>query len=40
MPTEPTAMNDFLYDTKGIAIRHVKGKLILDKAGQTLYYTE
>lgn len=32
--------NGFLYDTKGIAIGHVKGKWILDKKGQPLYYTE
>jgi hypothetical protein len=32
--------NGFLYDPKGIAIGHVKGKVILNKAGQTLYYRE
>jgi len=32
-------VNGFLYDTKGIAIGHVKGKWILDKKGQPLYYT-
>lgn len=32
-------LNGFLYDTKGIAIGHVKGKVILTKGGQTLYYT-
>lgn len=31
--------NGFLYDTNGRAIGHIKGKLILDKSGQTLYYT-
>lgn len=33
-------VNGFLYDKKGQAIGHVKGKHILNKAGQTLYYTE
>ena len=32
-------LNGFLYDTKGKAIGHVKGSLILDKSGQTLYYS-
>ena len=32
--------NGFLYNIKGAAIGHVKGKLILDKSGQTLYYTD
>lgn len=31
--------NGFLYDTKGQAIGHVRDKKILDKKGQTLYYT-
>ena len=32
--------NGFLYNTKGAAIGHVKGKYVLDKSGQPLYYTE
>ena len=32
-------VNGFLYDNQGRAIGHVKGKLILDKSGQPLYYT-
>jgi hypothetical protein len=32
-------LNGFLYDTKGTAIGHVKGKVVLSKNGQTLYYT-
>lgn len=32
--------NGFLYDTKGIAIGHIKDKWILDKKGQPLYYSE
>lgn len=32
--------NGFLYDLKGTALGHVKGKRILDKSGQPLYYTE
>jgi hypothetical protein len=32
--------NGFLYDTKGIAIGHVKGKWILDKKGQPIYYSD
>jgi hypothetical protein len=32
-------VNGFLYDIKGTAIGHVKGKWILDKKGQPLYYT-
>lgn len=31
--------NGFLYDTTGRAIGHVKGKWILAKSGQPLYYT-
>ena len=31
--------NGFLYDSKGMAIGHVKGKWILDKRGQPLFYT-
>jgi hypothetical protein len=31
--------NGFLYDTKGIAIGHIKGKQIIVKNGQPLYYT-
>ena len=33
-------VNGFLYNIKGLAIGHVKGKYILDKAGQVIYYTE
>jgi hypothetical protein len=33
-------MNGFLYDTKGIAIGHVREKKILAKNGQILYYTK
>ena len=32
--------NGFLYDLNGKALGHVKGKRILDKSGETLYYTE
>jgi hypothetical protein len=32
--------NGFLYETKGMAIGHVKGKWVLDKGGQPIYYTE
>ncbi|MEO7988470.1 MAG: 4-fold beta flower protein [Chryseolinea sp.] len=32
--------NGFLYDPKGIAVGHVKGKQILSKSGQPLYYTK
>jgi hypothetical protein len=32
--------NGFLYNIKGEAIGHVKGKKILDKKGQTIYYTD
>jgi hypothetical protein len=32
--------NGFLYDTKGIAIGHVKGNYILDKSGQPIYHTK
>lgn len=32
--------NGFLYDLNGKALGHVKGKKILDKSGQLLYYTE
>lgn len=32
--------NGFLYDLKGQALGHVKGKYILDKSGQPLYYRE
>lgn len=31
--------NGFLYDTKATAIGYVKGKWILAKNGQPLYYT-
>ncbi len=32
--------NSFLYDTKGAAIAHVKGKQIIAKNGQVLYNRE
>jgi hypothetical protein len=32
-------MNGFLYNTSGAAIGHIRDKKILDKKGQTLYYT-
>ncbi len=32
--------NGFLYNLKGEAIGHIKGKKILDRKGQTLYYTD
>jgi hypothetical protein len=32
-------MNGFLYNPGGAAIGHVRDKKILDKKGQTLYYT-
>ena len=32
--------NGFLYNVQGAAIGHVKGKWILNKAGQPIYYTE
>jgi hypothetical protein len=31
-------MNGFLYDTKDMAIGHIRDKKILDKKGQVLYY--
>lgn len=31
--------NGFLYNTKDAAIGHVKGKQIIAKSGQLLYYT-
>ncbi len=33
-------VNGFLYNLKGEAIGHIKGKKILDKKGQIIYYTE
>ena len=33
-------LNGFLYNTQGTALGHVKGKWILDKRGQPLYYTD
>jgi len=32
-------LNGFLYNTSGTAIGHVRDKKILDKKGQTIYYT-
>jgi hypothetical protein len=32
--------NGFLYDTRGMAIGHIKGKWVLDKSGQPLYRQE
>jgi hypothetical protein len=32
-------LNGFLYDNQGQAIGHIRDKKILDKKGQTLYYT-
>ena len=32
--------NGFLYNTKGAAVGHVKGKQIIAKNGQPLYHTD
>ena len=32
-------MNGFLYNPSGVAIGHIKDKKILDKKGQTIYYS-
>jgi hypothetical protein len=30
--------NGFLYNTKGLAIGHIKGSMILDKSGKAIYH--